>query len=401
MKDSPFGRYRVTPWGAALLFVILLAPGVQFIGDRLKDESDSRSLADTAQEISKTINQTVQSSTKQARHDIEAAVGSEGQKQRDAENAILAQQAATNSETSRIATQASDILHTLNNTLFPMKDVRWAYKVSFNLKHPIVQGYLEKIRAFSKSTSRDGISGPTRCYDNLIEDGTTKTPCFLIFIDSKFMPDSDDPIFGLVLGYGVSVDIYRPPSVPSPPTRSTDYAVDLLEPFNGDTYGMGKAGHFPQESFRQFQLVYYPPQEGHADSEELFLLSYWDAMADFDVIARRTKSSVTGLADLVNATVVIGLTDCVGQCDEDRNVGPPITLSALKMRIGDEETIFASKDLTSHESESSGDEHRQLYKVQMPSTFALLMKRFDTVRSDIETRPLSEVHLSVSHPDAQ
>lgn len=162
LQDSPIGRYRITRWGAFLLLIILLAPAVQFIGDRLKDRADSRSLADTAKTISTTINQTVQESTKQARQQIENVVELESQKQRNAQNAILSQQVATNKDTSQIAEQASGILHTLNNTIFPMKDVRWAYKVSFNVKHPIVQRYLQQLRTLYKNKSRDKISGPTK-----------------------------------------------------------------------------------------------------------------------------------------------------------------------------------------------------------------------------------------------
>jgi hypothetical protein len=186
-----------------------------------------------------------------------------------------------------------------------------------------------------------------------------------------------------------------------PSDRSTDYAVDLLEPYDGDTYGMGKSGHFPQESYRQFQIVYYPPQPGSADSEELFILKYWDAMATFDVIARRTKSTIAGLADLANTSFVIGLTDCVYKCDQYAGVGPAFKLSALKMRVGDEETIFVGEDLHNFERAGSGDLYRQTYRVQMPSTFGLLMKRFDTVRSDLETRPLSELHLGVRQSGSQ
>jgi hypothetical protein len=400
-KDTPFGHYRITGWGGFLLFVILLAPSVQFVGDSLKDRADSKSLADTATTISKTIDQTVRESTKQARKDIENAVASEGQQQRNAQNAILLRQIVTNKETSQIAAQASDMLKTLNDTLFPMKDVQWAFKVAFNLKHPIVQRYLQKLRALYKSDSRDGLSGPTHCYDNLIEAGNTKTPCFLVFIDSKFMPDADDPILGLVLGYGLSVDIFKTPPVPFPLNRSADYATDLLDPYDADTYGMGKAGHFPQENYRIFQLVYYPPLPGKKDSEELFVLKYWDAMASFDVIASRTKSTIVGLADLANATFVIGLTDCIYMCDQYPGTGPALTLSALKMRTGDEETIFSSHDLQAPTRISSGAEHRQIYRVSMPSTFPLLMNRFDTVRSNLETRPLSETHLLVGPPKSQ
>jgi hypothetical protein len=400
-KDSPFGRYRITRWGAFLLFIIILAPSVQFVGDRLKDRADAQSLTDTARNISKTIDQTVQDSTRQARKEIEDVVASEGQKQQNAQNAILSQQLATNKDTSQIATQASNILSTLNDTLFPMKDVRWAYKVSFNLKHPIVREYLQRLRKLFRDNSRDGLSGSSKCYDNLIEAGNTKTPCFLVFIDSKFMPAGDDPIFGLVLGYDLSVDIFKTPSASSPPTRSTDYAIDLLEPYNADTYGMGVGGHFPQESYRQFQIVYYPPMLGRDDSEQLFILKYWDAMANFDVIAGHTKSTLRGLADLTNTTFVIALADCIYKCDRYLSAGPAFTLSALKMRVGDEETVFSPEDLRDKKRIKSGAEYRQIYRVPMPPTFPLLMERFDTVRSDLETRPLSELHLVVRPAEAQ
>ena len=215
------------------------------------------------------------------------------------------------------------------------------------------------------------------------------------------MPGHDDPIFGLVLGYDLAVDIYKNSSDPYPLKRSTDYAIDVIEPYNVDTYGMDLVGHFPEENYREFQIVYYPPRSGQGDTEQLFILKYWDAMRNFDAIASRTKSTILGLADLANTTFVIRLTDCVYQCDRFRSSGPAITLSALKMRIGDEETIFTHQDLRAPKRKNSGETYQQIYRVPMPSTFSLLMEHFDTVRSDLEKRPMSEVHLGILHPNTQ
>jgi hypothetical protein len=73
----PFANEKLTPWGATLLAIILIAPTVQFLGDWKKDVDDERSLRQTADNISKTIGNTVETRTTDLQLRVEGTLKSQ------------------------------------------------------------------------------------------------------------------------------------------------------------------------------------------------------------------------------------------------------------------------------------------------------------------------------------
>jgi hypothetical protein len=109
-KDFPFSKYKVTPWGAILLAIILLAPTVQFIGDWVKDAQDAKTLQATIDKLKREVNGTVTASTTQSRADIERTVHDASEAELAAAKKVLSEQQSIGAQTSTIASGASHIL---------------------------------------------------------------------------------------------------------------------------------------------------------------------------------------------------------------------------------------------------------------------------------------------------
>jgi hypothetical protein len=410
-KESPFAKYRVTPWGGTLLAVILIAPTVQFVGDWMKDNADAKSLQATAENIQRDIDKTVALSTEQSQRTITSTVRSESEQQLFAQRRLLDAQTTVREQTSKIAVGAEQILTAINKQLYPFKDITWAYEVRINLDHPKLQTYRQFLRKkadeiFKKNplngdailkSPGDSVTGGTDYPSTDTFQRFGQPQRLLIHIDSPLMPDYKDPAFGAVLGYETYVDIFKnkPASdqLASSTFRSSDYAVTILSPYDSDTYGMRKAaGSFEPANYLQFELIYVPAPNNNPDGDELLLDYYWHAMKKFDVLARDAKPSISGLPDLADSQYVIRifeLRDFWGSVS-------PLHLEFLRMDVGDMELMFSTKDLGP--PVDAGD--FAIYQIALPKDFADLLKLFTTVRSDEDRRPLptSELRLPTGKP---
>jgi hypothetical protein len=135
-KDTPLGTYRLTRWGGILLAVILSAPTVQFVGDWIKDENDSRTLGNTAVAIRQDIDNTVATTTERSHSDIIAVVRTESQAQAEAS-------VRTSNQLSDVAAAAGRTLAQAERILQPLSDVR----ASFWFRVPLLDPDLQEFRS--------------------------------------------------------------------------------------------------------------------------------------------------------------------------------------------------------------------------------------------------------------
>jgi hypothetical protein len=146
----------------------------------------------------------------------------------------------------------------------------------------------------------DGGANLYRPYDGPIQ--------LQVDINSPYLKTSD-PAFAAILGYPVIVDLFKSaPSLSSLQTlrfKSPDYSVAIDPPYDGDTYGMAKAGGGFSESYRIFKLIYIPGKNEHPSSDQCFIDYYWHKLQGYDDVTDPAKSDVAGLPDLANSTFVI------------------------------------------------------------------------------------------------
>lgn len=183
LKGTPLGKYSVTTWGAILLAVILMAPLVQFIGDWIKDANDTRALNNTASAIRRDIDDTVTSSTSKASDTI----------------------------TRLVASTTESALSEIDRTLYPFKDVWWAYEVRLDLHHPKIAEYRDFLRQKAKEIFAENPGFGEELKSGSHETGSTGYPNtdifrrapararILIHIDSPLMPASKFDAYGAIL----------------------------------------------------------------------------------------------------------------------------------------------------------------------------------------------------------
>jgi hypothetical protein len=391
-KDFPFAKYRVTRWGGTLLAVILIAPTVQFIGDWMKDASDTKSQQQTANQIRQDIDGTVKNSTELARQSILGTVGT-----------VIDEQKSLGAQTSNIARGANDILTDINRNLYPFKDVTWAYEVRINLNHPKMQSFRDFIRQKSKEIfdRNQNLGNGLKPGDSILGGSDYKSVApyqsygqrkrLLVGIDSPFLRESD-PAFGAILGYEVYVDLFR-----NSPTlsmlskhrfRSPDYAVTLLPPYSSDVYEMTKAAdRFPLDSYRSFQLIYVPGDDNDPNSDQCFVDYYWHALEKFDILTERSETTIAGLPDLDSTLFVVRLETV----SEYWGSEAPYSIEFLRMHVGAQELTFSRSDLGSPSSRNG----YLTYRKRMPKDFNSVLRLFETVRSDEDKKPTSTTRLVV------
>jgi hypothetical protein len=384
-KDSPLARYRITPWGATLLAIILIAPAVQFVGDWMKDNADNKSLRMTADTIRNDIDQAISTSTKESQKEITTTVRSESEQQLSAQQKLLTAQMALRDQTSEVAIGAKQILTAVNRSLYPFKDIAWAYEIRINLNHPKLQRYRDFLRQkaaeiFSKYpinaqlTPDSSVMGPTGYDSTSTFQRYGESQRLLIDRGSPLIPDQDDGAFYAVLGLVIYVDIFKSDvtinQLSSRAFRSEDYAVTLIPPYSTSYEFKVKQENF---SDTKFELVYIPAAENNKDSDELLVDYYWRAMTKFEFLTEKTQSSVAGLPDLVSSNYVVRVIQDRKQWDSTS----ALCLNRLRMAIGDAEMTLSEKDFNSRGEAGQF----VVYQKQMPADFDALMNLFTIVRS--------------------
>lgn len=127
--DFPFVRYRVSAWGVILLAIIVLAPSVQFVSDRLKDKADATSQATTAKKIETDVGTSITMATNKSEAEIVVSAEKNQQaiqdtfaaadrKQRESSNVILGQETVIGARTESILTQTERALEPLRGLMF-------------------------------------------------------------------------------------------------------------------------------------------------------------------------------------------------------------------------------------------------------------------------------------------
>lgn len=291
-------------------------------------------------------------------------------------------------QTSEIARGATDILLGINKSLYPVRDVRWAYEVRLNLAHPHMQQLRDRLRnaAAVAFVSRPG-------FGDDLEPGSTVTvgvpdhpgvslfrrygqrSRLLVRIDSPLLADAGDAL-GAVLGYEVLVDIFRTPPTPAQLAdrrfRSESYAITLLPPYAHDTYLMhSSADDFPAGHYRSFELIYVPEQDGK--EEEGYVDYYWNALRGFDVLTEPSEASFVGLPDFRGTHYVIR----VATVPDYWGASPPYFLEFLRMRVGEQELFLEGQRLEQTRT-STG---HLVYQMKFPEDLEDLIRMFLTIRS--------------------
>jgi hypothetical protein len=363
----------------------------------MKDANDAKAQLKTE----KAIDSTVRTSTANASRTIIKIVDDANGRELDSVRTVIAAQRALGSQTAQIAKGAGDILTDIDKTLYPFKDVSWAYEVRFNLSHPMLRHFKELLRQKAKDLFDQRPNfGAVYPGQNRFED-TPDTSIYLfqrygqrkrllMWIDAPFLR-ADKYAFGAVLGYGVFVDIFKA----APPLqrlsdfgfRSSDYAVLLLPPYNNDTYWMARsANEFPMDNYRQFELIYIPPSAAGANDDECYVDYYWHAMEKFDIITEPSRASIAGLPDLRGSQYIVRLESL-----SDWEGIPPYALSSLRMRVGSLEMTLSAKAFRSRR-----DAHGYLiYQKTLPARFDQVLNLFDAIRSPEDTAPLSHLRLQL------
>src|SRR5258708_3882786 len=370
--NSPFAKYSVTRWGATLLAVILIAPAVQFIGDWMKDSADAKSQQETAHSVSEEIEHTVKTSTENARRDIVGTVGT-----------VIDQEKELRVKTSEIASGASNILTGIDRGLYPFKDVAWAYKGRINLDHPKMRSFRELVSEGARSIvdrhQNLGVGLPPGATASVSVDSSVlafvrggERKRLLVGIDSPFLKETD-PAFGAILGYDVFVDFFTKPTtlrqLASLGFRSSDYAVTLLSPYSSDGYEMAKAGQgFPPESYRSFELIYFPANDDDPSSDQCYVDYYWHALRKFDILTERSQTRIVGLPDLRSSLFVVRLETVA---DYWGSIAP-YSLESLRMRVVAQVLTLSRSDFNAPESRNG----YLLYRKTMPGDFDAVLQLF-------------------------
>lgn len=387
--------------------LVVLGTGLSFVIDRTqaKEDDNARALLMTC----------VQQVAKEA-----AILHQQGVDAREAQRALLKQQTKTlDTTTTNVAlsqkglvgigkalhntdviTQRADgILTQVDDTAYPFNNIRYSWEMRLNLRAPGLANY----RGILQRAARKFITPGDYAFNRTLLRGATSvrilsTPStYLQFaggenlslrIDfgSPLMP-SDGKALISALGDDLRVDIFK--HQPDTATlrdinaASSDYDAFEATPFIADTRTLDASnGGFPKDSFRVYQLVYYPA------NETCFVEFYMGAPKRDDTAAPK----IAGLPDLRGTDLVLRV----------RANGEE--LSQFRIRIDSQEMLLAAKDFTRMYSprgyhfaaDPSFYGNLLTYVYRFPTTVPNLLSVFSTISSNADG-PTPDMTL-VPHP---